>query len=145
VNYLTTSIEHFLESSKMMMVTTIVSWLIEGDEASTTMPPAIILNKPPNEITLGDIKRYYHGPDGVFMFKTLEDDEVLLGLSDATPQEERYHWTVITDDSSTVPVCSTGGIIIKIRPLLPKNSSGALGYAPSNVHFNSIVLLSAYN
>ncbi len=120
----------------MMMVTTIVSWLIEGDEASTTMPPAIILNKPPNEITLGDIKRYYHGPEGVFMFKTLEDENEVLLLAETTPQEERYHWTVITDDASTVPVCSTGGIIIKIRPTTHKSSAtfSAATHYPGGTH-----------
>jgi hypothetical protein len=116
-------------SVKMMMITTIVSWLIEGDEASTTMPPAIILNKPPNEITLGDIKRYYHGPEGAFMFKTLEEEEAF-----EPTQDERYHWTVITDDASTVPVCSSGGIIIKIRPT--NKTQTVVGYPPT--HYNIV-------
>jgi len=66
----------------------------------------------------------------------LEDDEVLL-LSEPTPQEERYHWTVITDDASTVPVCSTGGIIIKIRPTIHKAAS-TIAY-PTQQHYNAFI------
>lgn len=98
-----------------MMATTIVSWYIEGEEASQTIPPAIILNKPPTDITLGDIKRYYHGPKGVFLFKTLEHEDGEVLFTEAT--DEKYHWTVITDDSAQVPVGGAGGgIIIKVRP-----------------------------
>jgi len=106
----------------MMMHTTIVSWFIEGDETSATIPPAIILNKAPNEITLGDIKRYYHGPVGVFMFKTLEEEGETILLPHDQQEDERYHWTVVTEDEQTVPVCGAGGIIIKVRPN-PKASS----------------------
>jgi len=101
------------------MNTTIVSWFIEGEETSQTIPPAIILNKSSGKITLGDIKRYYHGPAGVFMFKTLDEDtEPLLMESQV---EDKYHWTVVIQDEQTVPVCGDGGIIIKVRPI-PKHS-----------------------
>jgi len=114
------------------MATTIVSWYIEGEESSQTIPPAIILNKPPTDITLGDIKRYYHGPRGVFLFKTLEQEEgEALFNSENANESEKYHWTVITDDIAQVPVGGAGGgIIIKVRPAkgdnrkTPKKRSG---------------------
>jgi len=31
--------------------------------------------------------------------------------------EERYHWTIVTDENATVPVCGPGGILIKVRPV----------------------------
>lgn len=102
----------------MMMMNTIVSWYIEGDdETAPTIPPAIFLSKPPSEITLGYIKRFYHGPKGVFLVKTLEEDDMSSLIIGDGPQEERFHWSVMYDDELPVPQCSVGGIMIKVRPL----------------------------
>eukprot|EP01118_Nematostelium_gracile_P002277 TRINITY_DN12517_c0_g1_i1.p1 TRINITY_DN12517_c0_g1~~TRINITY_DN12517_c0_g1_i1.p1 ORF type:complete len:288 (-),score=43.73 TRINITY_DN12517_c0_g1_i1:203-1066(-) len=90
------------------MQSTIVTWFIEGDESSSLIPPGIILNKAANDITLGDIRRFYHGPLGIFFFKTVDDE---------SDQEERYHWTIVSDDTELVPSCGTLGIVIKVRPI----------------------------
>jgi len=109
--------------------------MIEGEEPTTSMPPAIILNKSPSEITLEECLRFYHGPKGVFLCKTLEEDTILPNhesllnsvqlLSEADHHDtlHPYHWTVVTDYNSQVPSCGASGILIKVRPFQTQKNS----------------------
>lgn len=126
------------------MVSTTIVYLTLEDEpnAANSVPPAIVLQKPPNEITLGDIKRYYHGPEGVFLFKTMDDDDVLFPET----QEEKFHWTILTEDFLPVPVYP-GGIHVKIRPIYKNQmhphsySSYTQGKTFDNFLFSRVLLL----
>jgi len=66
-------------------------------------PPAFFrLDKPASEVTLVDLRPFYGGPPGIFLFKTQEGDV--------------YCWTVFANDNSPVPLFTEDLIVVKVKP-----------------------------
>jgi len=61
------------------------------------------LDKPASEVTLVDLRPFYGGPPGIFLFKT--------------PEGADYCWTVFANDNSPVPLYSEDMIIVKVKPI----------------------------
>jgi len=68
-----------------------VMWFFQGRES-----PGGVINKPPQTIVLGDVKKLYGGPICHFLLKTPEGR---MGMGGNT----KFHWTLIIDDASPVP------------------------------------------
>jgi len=66
-------------------------------------PPAFFrLDKPASEVTLVDLRPFYGGPPGIFLFKTQEAED--------------YCWTVFANDNSPVPLFTEDMIVVKVKP-----------------------------
>jgi len=66
-----------------------VMWFFQGRES-----PGGVINKPPQSIVLGDVKKLYNGPLCHFLLKTPEG---------RVAGNTKFHWTLIIDDASPVP------------------------------------------
>eukprot|EP01125_Pyxidicula_operculata_P013162 TRINITY_DN4356_c0_g1_i4.p1 TRINITY_DN4356_c0_g1~~TRINITY_DN4356_c0_g1_i4.p1 ORF type:complete len:139 (+),score=15.79 TRINITY_DN4356_c0_g1_i4:462-878(+) len=78
---------------------TVVELSSEGE------PPSYFrLDKPANEVTLVDIRPFYGGAPGVYMFKTHEVDG-------------GFSWIVFANDNSPVPAFSEDLIVAKVKPI----------------------------
>lgn len=70
-------------------------------------PAAYIrLDKPATTVTLQDIRPFYGGQPGIFLFKTPDNS---MG--------DQYCWTVFANEHSPVPLFSEDTIICKVKPV----------------------------
>eukprot|EP01124_Arcella_intermedia_P002563 TRINITY_DN11397_c0_g1_i1.p1 TRINITY_DN11397_c0_g1~~TRINITY_DN11397_c0_g1_i1.p1 ORF type:complete len:289 (+),score=43.49 TRINITY_DN11397_c0_g1_i1:97-867(+) len=67
------------------------------------IPGYFRLDKPANEVTLLDIRPFYGGPPGIFLFKT--------------PENDGFCWTVFANENSPVPICTEDLIVVKVKPM----------------------------
>jgi len=82
------------------MGATNVAWFLEGEDEGSAR--VIKVEKSTPSVCLSDLKRFYDGPEAIFLIKT--------------PDTHAFHWSVISDDNAPLPPCSSELVLVKVRP-----------------------------
>jgi len=77
-----------------------------GAVTPNTGPTYIRLDKPASQVTLQDIRPFYGGQPGIFLFKTPD-----------SAMGDQFCWTVFANEHSPVPAFSEDTIICKVKPV----------------------------